>query len=79
MKGGKVVLKAALVFVLGVVFSVTTSGCAAAPILLRNDKGEIAKCESSGTMAMYGGYFGTRHQVSKCAEQYEAAGYKRVK
>jgi len=54
------------------------SGCLAGPILLRDGKGEIAKCEASSMNLLVGGYLGSKHQVEQCASAYEQAGYHRV-
>ncbi len=53
-------------------------GCVAGTVLMKNDKGEIAKCEAGTAAALVGGYVGTRLQVNSCVEQYEAVGYRRV-
>lgn len=55
------------------------SGCAAAPVVLKSDKGDLVKCEAGTGAVLIGGYVGSKYQVNKCIEQYEAAGYKRVK
>ena len=66
-------------FLLAAGLLLIVSGCAAAPVLLRNDKGDLVRCKADGGMALAGGYIATKYQVVKCAEQYEAAGYKQVK
>jgi uncharacterized membrane protein YeaQ/YmgE (transglycosylase-associated protein family) len=53
-------------------------GCVAGTVLMKNDKGDIARCEAGAAAAIVGGYIGTKYQVNSCVEQYEAAGYKRV-
>lgn len=58
---------------------IVASGCAAAPVVLKNDKGDLVKCEAGTGAVLMGGYIGSKYDVNKCSEQYEAAGYKRVK
>lgn len=53
-------------------------GCAASPMLLRNEKGEIVKCEPSTGSVLIGGYIGSKISVKDCVKQYEKAGYKRI-
>lgn len=61
-----------------VVVCLFVSGCLAGPVLLRSDKGELAKCEASSMNLLVGGYLGSKYQVEQCASAYERAGYYRV-
>lgn len=54
------------------------SGCVAGSVLMRNDKGELVKCEAGTGAAIVGGYVGTKLQVNSCVKEYEAAGYTRI-
>ncbi len=54
------------------------SGCVGKTVLLRNDKGDLARCEVSGGDAMLQGILIRDATLSNCINQYEAAGYKRI-
>ena len=71
-------MKSFLALVVLIVSLLGFYGCVAGTVLMRNDKGDIARCEAGTAAALVGGYVGTRLQVNSCVEQYEAAGYRRV-
>lgn len=54
------------------------SGCMAPMVMLRNEKGEIVRCEAGAGNALLSGYVGTKMQTESCAKQYEAAGFRRL-
>lgn len=54
------------------------AGCAAPMVLMKNDKGEMVRCESDAGTTMMGGYIGSKMNRDACVRQYEAAGYQRV-
>ena len=54
------------------------SGCGGQVILLKNDKGEIAKCEVSQSVAMWFGVIARDIRLNDCAANYEKAGYQRI-
>ena len=53
-------------------------GCAGQVALLKNDKGEIAKCEVTQGEAMWSGVIIRDMTVNNCVAEYEKAGYKRI-
>ena len=55
------------------------TGWAGKTVLLKNNIGEIEKCEVSTTGAVMGGLIARNMAIEDCIEQYEAAGYKRIK
>lgn len=58
--------------------SAMLAGCVAPLVLLRNDKGEIVRCEANAGAAMMGGYIGSKASVDACVEAYEKVGYRRI-
>ncbi len=68
-----------LVRIVLVVFAFGLQGCVAGTVLLKNEKGELVKCEGGTGAALVGGYVGTKLQVNSCVKEYERAGYARVK
>ena len=64
---------AVLIVGLGVLY-----GCAGQVALLKNDKGEIAKCEVTQGEAMWSGVIIRDMTVNNCVAEYEKAGYKRI-
>ena len=54
------------------------SGCTGQTVLLRNNKGELAKCEVSAGSAMLTGVIIRDMTIDGCVSEYEKAGYKRV-
>jgi hypothetical protein len=61
-----------------VLLALIVSGCAGKTILLKNDKGDVVRCEVSAGDAMSHGIFIRDRTLSNCIKEYEAAGYKRV-
>ena len=55
------------------------SACTGQVALLKNDRGEIAKCEVSQGEAMWSGVIVRDMTIENCVSEYEKAGYKRVK
>lgn len=53
-------------------------GCAASMVLMKNDKGEIARCEPNTGATIAFGYLGSKRSVDSCVTEYEKLGYKRV-
>lgn len=54
------------------------SGCTGQTALLRNDRGELAKCEVTQGEAMWSGVIVRDMTLNKCVEEYEKAGFKRI-
>ena len=67
-------MKIALAVAVGLIAGL--SGCASM-VVLKNEKGEAVTCDNS-TSAMLGGMIAGNAYMSKCINQYEKAGYKRV-
>ncbi len=61
-----------------VLAALVVSGCVGRTVLLRNDKGELARCEVSGGDAMLQGILIRDATLANCINQYKAAGYTRV-
>ena len=64
-----VLLLAALTFV---------AGCAGKTVLMRNEAGDIQKCEVSTTGAVLGGVIARDMSLKNCEKEWSAAGYKRI-
>jgi hypothetical protein len=54
------------------------NGCTGKTVLLKNNKGELAKCEVSATDTMHTGIIGRNWTIDNCIKEYESAGYHRV-
>ena len=54
------------------------SGCTSRTVLLRNNKGEIRKCEVSTGTTLWTGVIIRDMTIDACDSQYDQAGYKRV-
>ncbi|MBI3597634.1 MAG: hypothetical protein HY203_10820 [Nitrospirae bacterium] len=61
-----------------VVLMFSMVGCAASMVLMKNDKGEIARCEPNTGSTIAFGYIGSKMSVNSCVAEYEKLGYKRV-
>lgn len=59
--------------------ALAVAGCAGRTVLMQNPKGELAKCEVSTTGAVMGGVIARDMAIDNCVDQYEAAGYRKVK
>jgi len=55
------------------------TGCAGKTVLLKNNIGEIEKCEVSTTWPVFARLIARNMAKDDCIKQYEAAGYKRIK
>lgn len=63
------------------VFGVTLLGivsCSGRVVLLKNEKGEMAKCEVKQGEAMVAGVVNRDLSIEDCVKQYEAAGYRKI-
>lgn len=47
-------------------------------VLMRNDRGETARCEVQGRDVFGVGMANVNAVIARCVKQYEAAGYKRA-
>lgn len=54
----------------------SASSCAPTMVLLRNNKGEIVRCEAP--RGPYDGLIAQNQAMDSCIEQYQTAGYSRV-
>lgn len=54
------------------------SGCTGQTVLLKNNNGELAKCEVSAGSAYLTGIIIRDMTIDQCVSEYEKAGYKRV-
>jgi hypothetical protein len=54
------------------------SGCAAGMVLMKNDKGDLVRCEPSTGATLAFGYLGSKHSVNSCVEEYEKVGYRKA-
>lgn len=54
-----------------------TSSCVSSFVLMRNDDGDIQRCDGSAQQ-ITGGLIGAEVAVQNCVEQYRQAGYHRV-
>lgn len=59
------------------VVAVVSSGCVAPMALMRNEQGDLQRCDGA-TAQISGGLIGADLAVQECVRQYEAAGYRRV-
>ena len=52
--------------------------CTGQTALLRNDRGELAKCEVTQGEAMWSGVIVRDMTLNRCVEEYEKAGFRRI-
>ena len=64
-KGGLAMKKIKILFIL-ILILLGFNGCIAGAIILKNDKGETVRCESS------------KGPLDNCVKEYEAKGYKKA-
>jgi hypothetical protein len=53
-------------------------GCSGRVVLLKNEQGELAKCEVKQGEAMIAGVINRDLSIEDGVKQYEAAGYKKI-
>lgn len=63
------------------VLAVTAIGCVRAPmfVLMRNDQGDLQRCEANAGQAAAWGPYGAKKSIADCVDAYEQAGYRRVR
>lgn len=55
------------------------AGCVAGEtVLMRNDKGELTRCEVTAGDARRAGLYGRKRTIANCVAAYEKAGYVKV-
>mgnify|MGYP003436132933 CR=1 FL=1 len=68
-------LKFSYVFIFS---TILISGCAGKVALLKNQEGDVAKCEVSSGDTMLTGVIIRDMTINNCIEEYEKAGYKKI-
>lgn len=61
-----------------VVVSVMLAGCAGKTVLMRNQAGDVQRCEVSTTGAVLGGIIARDMALKQCEKEFRAAGYSRI-
>lgn len=66
-----------LLVAIGLVLAVM-AGCTGKTVLLKNDAGQVVRCEVGMGAAMIGGALLRNATIKNCVEQYETAGFKKL-
>ena len=61
------------------IFIFLTAGCSGQMQLLRNDKGDVQKCEVTAAQEMTTGKLLANMQQNRCVKTWEQAGYTKIK